>query len=182
MKWIGLTGGMASGKSTVGRILEESGFWVLDADILARDAVAKGEKAHGQVVQAFGEEILLECGEIDRPKLGSIVFNSWTELEKLESIVHPVVEKLAEQRREDLEKTGVNIAFYMVPLLYEKGSAPQFDEVVLVHSETERQIQRVQERDRLTAEQVQLRLDAQMPSSEKLALADYVLENNGTPW
>ena len=180
MRWVGLTGGIASGKSTVGKILEREGIPVVDADHLARKAVEKGQPAYEEIVQAFGPEILQEDGELDRPKLGSIVFPDRAKLEKLEKMVHPHVRQLAMEEKQKLIASGAEVAVYMVPLLFEKGSGEDFDEVIVVASDPENQLKRIRDRDGLSDEEATDRIASQMSVEEKIALADDVIQNNGT--
>jgi dephospho-CoA kinase len=174
MRWIGLTGGIASGKSTVSRLLKAKGLPVLDADVLAREAVQVGTDGYTEVIQVFGPEIVLQDRELDRKRIGEIVFSNRSKLTQLENIVHPRVRDLAVLKRKQFEAEGHSLAFYDVPL------EAMFEKVVLVTCTPEVQVQRIVQRDGLTREAALSRLSAQMPLSQKLSLADeVVLNNNG---
>jgi len=178
MHWLGLTGGIASGKSSVSRIFRELGITVIDADVLARKAVEPGQPAWTQVVSEFGRDIQLPSGELDRKKLGALVFSDEKRRRRLEEIIHPRVREMMLAERERLRSAGAEIAVYDVPLLYEKNLASQFDAVIVVDCLEELQLARLMARDALSEDQARARLSAQMPLAEKRRLADYVIENN----
>lgn len=180
MKWIGLTGGIASGKSTVSRILQNSGYPVIDADQVAKSIVEPGTAGLRQVVLHFGPEVLKLDGSLDRQKIGSLVFKNSSELRKLESILHPLIQKETARRKGELEARGERIAFYDVPLLFEKNLESQFDAIVLVSTSLELQKRRMKERDQLSDEEISHRLGAQIPLAEKIGKATWVLHNQGT--
>lgn len=180
MLWIGLTGGIASGKTTVARILRSRGCAVVDADELSRRAVQSGTSGFDDIVQAFGRDIVGGDGELDRKKLGQIVFSDATSLARLEEIIHPRVRELAAREKDRLKNEGHQFAFYDVPLLFEKNMTPLFDLVVAVICSRDEQIARLQKRDGFTYEEAQARLAAQMPIEEKAALADDVIKNAGS--
>lgn len=180
MKWVGLTGGIATGKSTVSKILVSRHLPVVDADQLAREAVAAGSEALIEIARVFGPGALLQTGELDRKALGAIVFSDRTKLSILEGIIHPKVRELCLTKRRELEAAGNSVAFYDVPLLFEKNMRDQFDSVLLVACNPELQRQRMAARDGLAAEEIERRLAAQIPIHEKVALSDYVIHNDGT--
>lgn len=181
MKWIGLTGGIGSGKSTVGKIIENRGFPVIDADQLAREVVRPGEKAYQEIISFFGPEIVhSETQEIDRAKLAEIVFKSSEKLQKLEDMTHPEISARAHKTRQTLAHEGHKTAFYMIPLLFENNLKNYFDEVIVVSCSEVEQKKRVARRDHFSEEEINERLDAQMPLSEKELLADHVISNTGT--
>ncbi|BBA69056.1 dephospho-CoA kinase [Geobacter sulfurreducens] len=181
MNIIGLTGGIASGKSTVSRILERLGAVVIDADQLAREAVMPGTSAHRSIVAAFGEGILLPDGAIDRKALGSIIFADPSARKRLESITHPAIRELAERHLAELRRSGVPVAVYMAALLIEAGATDRVDEVWVVYVDRETQVRRVMARDGLSRSEAEQRLAAQMPMEEKAARGQVVIDNNGTP-
>lgn len=181
MNIIGLTGGIASGKSTVSRILERLGAVVIDADQLAREAVMPGRSAHRSIVAAFGEGILLPDGAIDRKALGSIIFADSSARKRLEAITHPAIRDLAELRLAELRRSGVPVAVYMAALLIEAGATDRVDEVWVVYVDRETQVRRVMARDGLSRSEAEQRLAAQMPMEEKAARGQVVIDNNGTP-
>ncbi|MBK7843678.1 MAG: dephospho-CoA kinase [Bdellovibrionales bacterium] len=134
MKWIGLTGGIASGKSTVAQILREMGHSVVDADALARLVVAKNGPAYREVISVFGPDFFDSSGDLDRKKLGQAVFADKKKRVQLEQIIHPKVKSLAFLEKSRLEMEGKSIAFYDVPLLYEKNLESEFDAVLLIYA------------------------------------------------
>lgn len=186
MKWIGLTGGIATGKSTVAKMLREQGYSVIDADELAKKAVSKYSPGLRSVVEKFGESVLSVDGDLDRKKLGQIVFADKNKLSQLEMLIHPFVQAEVEKQKTILTEQGYSLAFYDVPLLFEKNMFTQFDAIVLVSSSNELQKQRMQSRDRLTAEEINKRLSSQINinEKEKIALNDkskniFIIHNNG---
>ena len=179
MRWIGLTGGIASGKSTVSRILIDEGLAVIDADLLAREVVAPGTDGYREVVALFGEGAVFEDGSLNRALIGSIVFADRSRLAALEAIIHPRVRARSLELRSYFDAAGCDVAFYDVPLLFEKGMREMFDRVVLVTCSPETQLTRVMARDGLSREAALARVAAQMPMAEKVSLADIVIENDG---
>jgi dephospho-CoA kinase len=181
MKWIGLTGGIASGKSTVAALLRKMGIPVVDADELARAAVQKDSPGLAQVVRAFGRDVLTSEGNLDRKRLGQRVFGEPNDLKKLEDILHPIVRKLAEQEKSRLQEAGHKVAIYDVPLLFEKNMESLFNGVLVVSTTPEIQQARVIARDGLSSLEAKRRMSTQMDLSEKLARATWVIENSGSP-
>jgi dephospho-CoA kinase len=180
VKLIGLTGGIASGKSTVARILERLGAAVINADVLAREVVEPGTEAWKEIVQAFGNEVLQPDQTLDRQKLRALIFNQPEARKKLESIIHPRVRALAEERIREHGAAGYAVVVYEVPLLFEGKLHEWLRPVILVACNLDTQRQRLQQRDRLGAAEAQKHIDAQMSLEEKRQLADYVIENNGS--
>lgn len=180
MKWIGLTGGIASGKTTVANGLRSRGFAVVDADELARRAVEKGSPGLARVAQVFGPDLLLADGSLDRARLGRLVFAQPNLRLELEKIVHPEVRRLSALERNRLEREGRAIAFYDVPLLFEKQMESMFDAVVVVFVSETLQRSRLVARNGLSDAEVLARLASQMPLTEKRARANFVIENNGS--
>lgn len=180
MLWVGLTGGIASGKSTVSRLLRERGYAVVDADLLAREAVQVGTKAHESIVQHFGPDAILPSGELDRKRVGDIVFADRSKLELLESFIHPEVRRLALERRSQLEKQGHAVAFYDVPLLFEKRMEPLFDHVTVVACDPIVQKQRLMTRNGFSEEEAERRIAAQIAMEKKIAGAMTVIYNDGS--
>lgn len=178
MLWIGLTGGLASGKTTVTEILRKKGIAVVCADQLARLAVANGSAGFQHVLSSFGADILDATGQLDRKKLGEKVFSDKTSLLRLESIVHPIVRQLGTSMREKYKSEGHKIAFYDVPLLFEKNMQSLFDKIVLVITTPENQLKRAVLRDALSENEIRNRLKNQMPMNEKIKQADFIIENN----
>jgi len=181
LRVFGLTGGIGSGKSTVAALLRERGVEVVDADALAREAVAKGSAGLAQVVEAFGEEVLDARGDLDRKRLGALVFDDAEDRRRLNAITHPIVRLLSQQRYAELDRQGVELAAYDVPLLFEVGLDHVMRPVVVVHASEATQVERVVRRDGLSEDEARARIRAQLPLAEKRARADYVIENDGTP-
>lgn len=180
MKWIGLTGGLGSGKSTVAEILRRRGLVVIDADEMAKLAVSPGNPCLDQIKSRFGSQIFKTDGSLDRAKLADIVFQDSAKLAALEAIVHPEVRRLTSRERSRIAAGGAKLAFYDVPLLFEKNMQDQFDAVVVVSASEEAQVARAMKRDRASRDKVYARLNAQLPLTEKVRLANYVLRNDGS--
>ena len=179
MKLLGLTGGIASGKSTVAAILRRLGAAIINADELSREVVQPEQDAWKEIITAFGPDILQEDKTLDRRKLRKIVFDNPEARKKLEAIIHPRVRALAERRISELAVAGNSIIVYEVPLLFEGQIHLWLRPVILVACEIETQKKRLVERDHLTEIEAKQHLDAQMSLEEKRRLADYVIENDG---
>ena len=175
---VGLTGGIASGKSTVSRMLAELGAVVIDADQLAREVVAKGTPGLARVVEAFGPGILTADGEMDRPAVGAIVFNDPEKRRVLEGIVHPLVFERYAELEEAAPEGGVVV--HDIPLLAETGRAGDFDAVVVVDAPPETQIERMLRDRGWTREDAEARIAAQASREDRRAIATYLIENTGT--
>lgn len=178
--WIGLTGGIATGKSTVARLLRERGYTVVDADALAREAVQIGTAAHLEIVRMFGPGAVLSSGELNRQRIGEVVFSDRTKLALLESIIHPQVRALALQKKNQLAQQGLALAFYDIPLLFEKGMESLFDHVTVVSTRREVQLERLIERNRFTHDEAKRRIASQWPMENKVSRATTVIENDGS--
>lgn len=178
MKWIGLTGGIASGKSTVSAILKKLSYVVVDADEIAREVVEFGSPGLRSVVREFGEDILDSAGELDRRKLGQRVFGRPQELQKLESILHPLVRARVADIKKQLTATGVQLAFYDVPLLFEKKMEADFSAVVVVSTTPELQASRLRSRNQFSDDEIQARIDSQIALQMKIQKAHFVIHNN----
>ncbi len=179
MKLIGLTGGIASGKSAVGRMLARAGVPVIDADQLARDAVAPGTQGLADVVARFGAGVLAPDGTLDRKKLGAIVFADDDARRDLNAITHPRVAVLALERLDALRQAGAPVAVYEVPLLFENGLETMMDATLLVAAPIEVQLRRMRERDGLDDAAARARIAAQMPLDDKRRRATAVIDNAG---
>lgn len=180
MKLVGLTGGIATGKSTVASTLRERGASIIDADKLAREVVKPGQEAWHETVAAFGSEILRGDQTIDREKLRKLVFNNSEARKKLESITHPRIRKLAQERIQESAARGAEVIVYDAPLLFENQVHLWLRPIILVACRPDIQKKRLQDRDLLTEEEVRRHLEAQMSLQEKRKLADFVIENDGT--
>ena len=179
MKLVGLTGGIASGKSTVAEILKRQGAAIINADVLAREVVEPGRQAWTEIVNTFGTAVLQPDRALDRQKLRAIIFDDPDARKKLESIIHPQVRALAEQRIREHAAAGYAVIVYEVPLLFEGNLQEWLRPVILVACDVDTQRNRLQSRDNLSAAQAQKHIDAQMSLEQKRRLADYVVENNG---
>ncbi|KXZ13668.1 dephospho-CoA kinase [Bacillus nakamurai] len=177
---IGLTGGIASGKSTVARMLIDKGITVIDADIIAKQAVEKGMPAYRQIIEAFGKEILLENGELDRRKLGSIVFTNEQKRLMLNNIVHPAVRAEMMKQRDEAVSRHEPFVVLDIPLLYESELEYLVDKVIVVTVTKETQLKRLMERNSLTEEEALSRITSQMPLADKTKRADNVIDNSGS--
>ena len=180
MKVIGLTGGIASGKSTAARLLEDLGAPVIDADQLARDAVLPGTEALNAIVASFGTEVLKTDGALDRDALGKRVFAAPEARRVLERIVHPEVRRLALLKLQALKESGARVVFYMAPLLIEAGSDSLCDKIWVVDIDEAAQLRRAMSRDGMSCEEARQRFAAQMPLAEKARRGNVVIDNRGS--
>lgn len=180
MLQVGLTGNIASGKSTVARMLERRGATIIDADVLARRAVARGELAFDAIVERWGSAVLQPDGELDRDALRRKVFADPTELEALNSIVHPEVARLRDEAVREASAAGDRIVISDIPLLFERHLVDEFDRVILVDAPRELRLERlVRDRDLPTTEAMEM-IASQMPAELKRARADFVIDNAST--
>lgn len=177
---IGLTGGIATGKSTVSNIFKEKGITVIDADIEARIAVMKNSPAYLEIVEQFGADILLPDGEIDRQKLGAIIFSNPASRQKLNTITHPRIRQQMLAKKEAAIANKDRIVVLDIPLLYESNLQTIVDKVLVVTTKPELQLERLIERNGYSEEEALQRIHAQMPLAEKEKLANVVIMNNGS--
>ena len=175
---VGLTGGIASGKSTVASILVELGAVLIDGDALAREVVARGTPGLAQVIAEFGDELLTPEGDLDRPALGRIVFSDQAARKRLEGITHPLIF----ERYAELEAAAGpdDLVVHDIPLLAESGRADTFDEVIVVDAPRELQVERMVRDRGWTREEAESRIAAQASREDRLAIATYVIDNTGT--
>lgn len=175
---VALTGGIASGKTTVANLLAEHGALLIDSDQLAREVVEPGTSGLAQVVMRFGEQVLTQAGGLDRQALGEIVFADAAARADLNAIIHPLVRR----RRAELiaQAAAGQIVVSVIPLLVETGLVDQFDAVVVVDVPSQTQVARLVRRNDISQEQAQARLDAQASRAERLAAADWVVTNSGS--
>lgn len=177
---VGLTGGIASGKSTVAARMTELGLTVLNADALAHRLIEPGQPAYDDIVREFGREILRADGSVDRKKLGDIVFRDAARRERLNQIVHPRVIEAREERLQEMEtQNPLGLAIVEAALLIEAGYYKKLDRLVVCSCRPEQQMERLRARG-LTEEEARQRIDAQLPLAEKLRLADDVVDCSGT--
>lgn len=178
---VGLTGGLASGKTFVGHALRDLGCYLIEADELGHQVLLPGAEAYDAVIHEFGDEILDQDGFIDRRKLSERVFHQPERLAKLSSLVHPPVVQREERRIADIEKADPKaIVVVEAAILVETGSYKRFDRLIMVVCQPEQQVERAMRRGAYTREEVLARLSRQLPLEEKLRVADYVIDTSGT--
>ncbi|CAH1200009.1 dephospho-CoA kinase [Paenibacillus sp. LjRoot153] len=178
---IGLTGGIACGKSTVSRMLVSRGALLIDADQIARDVVEPGSPVLEQVAAHFGQAVIGPDGSLQRKKLGEIIFGSPEARKQLDGLLHPPIRaKMREQMTLYERDFPTKLVVVDVPLLIESNLVSMFEEIMVVYIPRHLQLERLMQRDGLSAENAQLRLDAQMSIEEKRKLADIVIDNSGT--
>ena len=175
----GLTGGVAAGKSTVARLFQELGARVVDADQLAREVVLPGSSGLAEIVQAFGEGVLSPDGSLDRKKLGALVFGNDEKRRALEQITHPRIAQLSMQRMAEIANSDAPYGLYEAALLVEKGTYKMMAGLIVVASSDAVQLERVMARDSLDEASARARIAAQMPQAEKVAVAQWVIWNDG---
>lgn len=178
-KVIGLTGGIATGKSTVSELLTIHGFKIVDADVASRKAVEKGTTGLAQIREHFGEEAILENDEMDRQYVGELIFNYPEKRLELNEIVHPIVHEIMEQEKEAYLEQGYNVIMD-IPLLYENELQDTVDEVWLVYTSESIQIERLMERNDLSLEDAKARVLSQISIDKKRRMADHVIDNRDT--
>jgi len=177
---VGLTGGIASGKSTVASMLRDLEYPVLDADSIARELLEPGQDAYREVVREFGDPVLARSGAVDRPKLGAIVFGDAQKRERLNQILHPRIQEVVAQWFAALDRPGgPDLAFEDAALILEARAKKNLDRVVVCWCRPEQQIERLQERG-LSVEEAKARIAAQMPMEEKRRLADETIDCSGS--
>lgn len=177
---VGLTGGIASGKSTVSNFIREKGFTIIDADLEARLAVEVDEPAYNEIIAYFGKEIIMDTGEINRAKLGEIIFNHEEKRLKLNSIVHPDVRRRMTEKREQAISNGEKLIVMDIPLLFESKLTGMVDKVLLVYVDEQTQLERLMNRNQFSKEEALARIGSQMPLKDKVKLSDAVIDNNGS--
>ena len=179
MLLVGLTGGIGSGKSTVTSMLEELGAVVFDADVLSREAVARGTPGFGAVVERFGPNVLAPGGDLDREALASIVFADPAARRDLEAIVHPEVRRRFAEAVERFEGTNA-VVVLSAPLLVETGMHTAFDVLVVVSTTPHTQVERLMRDRGMSEAAIRARIEAQLPLDEKAAVADVLIDNEGS--
>ncbi|HJD79423.1 MAG TPA: dephospho-CoA kinase [Corynebacterium pollutisoli] len=179
MKIIGLTGGIGSGKTSVADLLRSHGLPVIDADQLARDVVEPGQPALAELADAFGADILLADGTLNRGELAARAFASEDATQRLNDITHPRIMALRDELIDDARDDGEPAVIYDMPLLVEKGQHEDMDLVVVVHVDVEKRIERLVNGRGLDEADVRRRIAAQATDEERLAVADVVIDNNG---
>ena len=179
-KVIGLTGGIASGKSTISNIFKEVGWPVIDADQTARQVVMPGSLGLAQIVSRFGSQVLQPDGTLDRATLGSMVFDDPQNLSDLDQIEHPLIMAAIDQQLAGFKKQGLPVVVLDVPLLFETGMDQECDLTVLAVVDRKTQLERLMKRDHCSKAAALKRINAQMPLEEKMRRADVTIDNNGS--
>lgn len=177
---VGITGGVGAGKSTVCRVIREAGFPVLSADDFAREVVAPGSPALGEIRALFGDGALLPDGSLNRSFVRQEILRDPSLRKKLEAITHPRIQELSRNAAEEQFQRGASLVFYEAPLLFEANSDKAMDAVICVYSDEELLIERVMRRDGVDKEHARKLLAAQMPQEEKCKRSDYLLRNDGS--
>lgn len=179
-KVIGLTGGIASGKSTISNIFKEVGWPVIDADQTARQVVMPGSLGLAQIVSRFGSQVLQPDGTLDRATLGSMVFDDPQNLSDLDQIEHPLIMAAIDKQLTGFKKQGLPVVVLDVPLLFETGMDQECDLTVLAVVDRKTQLERLMKRDHCSKAAALKRINAQMPLEEKMRRADVTIDNNGS--
>lgn len=178
---VGLTGGIATGKSTVSTMFAHLGAKIVDADLLAREVVMPGQPAHAEIVREFGPDVLQEDGSLDRKRLGAIVFADPARRKRLEEITHPAIHRRQQRILSVYEEEGFQgIVMWDAALLIESSSAKLMDRVVVVVADPATELERLMARDGFAEEEARRRIVSQMPLAEKVKVADYVIDNSGS--
>ena len=177
---VGLTGGIASGKTTVCRLLEAKGCTIIDADLVAHKLLLRGQPGYEPVIQAFGRDILGDAGEIDRSKLGTLVFGDRSKLDQLNQLLHPEVLRTIGADLEALRQSGGARVIVDASLMIESGFHRNFRRLVLVTCSLTQQVERLMTRNGLTREQALQRIALQMPLEQKRGFATDIIDNSGT--
>ena len=177
---LGLTGGIATGKSTVAGLFARAKIPIVDADLIARQVIEPGQRAYNEVVQVFGRDILMDDQSINRGKLGALIFNNQQKRDQLNQIVHPVIIDQLIAERDRLIKSGHPLIVLDIPLLYEIDLVELVDQVVVVYTTAENQLARLMARDQLTEAEAKQRINSQLSIEEKKQRANYLIDNNSS--
>lgn len=181
MKWIGLTGGIGTGKSSVAQFLKEMNQATLDADKFTKKALLKGTTVYKKIVNYFGKEILASNQSIDKKKLGKKVFRNKNQLRQLEKMIHPYVQKQVLKEKKRLKSLGYPFCFYEIPLLFEKNLTSEFDDIILVYSRKALQKKRLLKNRNLSIKEIEDRLKNQIPIEKKMKISKgWTIKNEGT--
>lgn len=178
---IGLTGGIATGKSTVSSMLTRKGALLVDADVIAREVMLPGHPVLAEVAAYFGQDVIQADGQLDRKKLGEIIFHDEKKRQALNEITHPAIRREIRKQMTDYEAAYPDrLVVVDIPLLYESELQSLFEKVIVVYVPREIQLHRLMERDNITKERAEARLNSQMDIEQKKQLADEVIDNSGT--
>ena len=177
---VGLTGGIATGKSTVAEMLRQRGSVVIDADVLAREVVEPGQPALGRITEEFGRAVLQPDGRLDRKRLGTMVFADAARRQRLEQITHPAIRERFRHRLQELTEQGFcGLAIFDAAVMIESGNYKNMDRLIVVATDEDTQIARLMAREGIDHDEALRKVRSQMPVAEKAKLADYVIENAG---
>lgn len=177
---LGLTGGIATGKSTVAGLFARAKIPIVDADLIARQVIEPGQRTYNEVVQAFGRDILMLDLSINREKLGALIFNDQEKRDQLNQIVHPVIIDQLIAERDRLIKAGHPLIVLDIPLLYELDLVELVDDIVVVYTTVENQLARLMARDQLTKAEAKQRINSQLSIEDKKERANYLIDNNSS--
>ncbi len=180
LKLIGITGVIASGKTTVSNYIKKKNLPLIEADTLARVAVEKGSAGLKKIVLEFGDDILLDSGELNRAKLKQIIFSSDTFREKLNSIIHPEIESIFQKELKKLKDSGEQTVFYDVPLLFETGMEWMFESIILIFVPEKISLERLMKRDNMTQEFAMKIINSQIPAKDKIEGSKYIIDNSNS--
>lgn len=177
---IGLTGSIASGKSTVSKMLQDKGFFIIDADIVAREVVELGSDTLQEIKKQFGNEVIFTDGTLNREVLGSMIFHQPAKRKQLNDIMHPAIRKEMLKQRDELTKKEIETFFMDIPLLFESRLQHLVEKILVVSVTEDVQLERLMSRNNLSKEEAEARIKSQLPLSEKEKGADAVIYNNGS--
>lgn len=179
MKKIGITGSIGTGKSFISKLIQEQGFVVIDADIVAREILNPEFSTLSEIEEAFGKHVINGNGTLNRAKLGEIVFSNKEALAKLNAITHPKINQRIVQLCEEAKKNGEQVVFIDIPLLFENKLESTVDQIIVVIADEKTQLERVCKRDNLSEEDALKRINAQIPIGKKASLGDFIIDNSG---
>ncbi|XQY90953.1 dephospho-CoA kinase [Metabacillus sp. HB246100] len=177
---IGLTGGIASGKSTVTSMIKEKGFQIVDADMISREVVKAGESAYHEIVKQFGPQILKVNKELDREKLGNVIFSDEEKRVQLNQIVHPAVRKEMLKKIHEAKSKNLQAIVLDIPLLFESKLTNLVDKVLVIYVDEKTQLSRLMNRNNLSEQDAKMRIQSQLSIEKKKKMGDYVIDNSGT--
>lgn len=180
-KIVGITGGIASGKSLISDWLLAHNYPLIDADLISRQVLQDDQTLLAKIRDAFGQDLINSQGQLDRQKLGRIIFNDADKRKQLNAIMQPPIRQKIEAQLQQLKKKQATLVFLTVPLLYEQHYENLCDAVIVVMVDLPTQILRLQARNKLSQKEAQARINAQMSLTEKIARANFVIDNNGSP-
>jgi len=176
---LGVTGGIATGKSFVCSVFREMGAPVVSADEIAREVVQPGTETLRQLIETFGQEILLPDGHLDRQYLGNLIFADKKARSRLNSIIHPAIARCSEEQLQQTRYTHAPLVIYEAPLLFEANAQSRVDKILVVTAKSGIQLQRLMEREQINRHTAEQRIKSQLPLQDKIAKADYLIDNSG---